>query len=801
MKRNTLKGKTLLLVNTGSTHKRHVLKRLKQLDIHLVALNKDKNWAQPYVDEWILTDNSNHNQALLDLDKYLKEHTNTKIDGVITFWEDDVLLTSKIVDRYNLIGIPLNIANQVRNKFKFREFCAAQGLPFPKFKAVKNNEDLDYINKNFKYPLVIKPAFGSQSNFVAKVTTEEELDTTYKYIRSNISTNVESALADGLEIFVEEYIEGDEVDIDLLLQNGKVKFAVVSDNFDKTFNEFFLDKGQSAPSSLSEDTQQSLIELCEDTLEKLGIYNGCIHYEAKATKNGPFPIEVNMRMGGDYVWSYIKDAWGVDLIEYAVKIAVGEHIKFPKNMQPKKYVIGWDLHPEESGILAELNIPDELEQLPYVEEVNMYKDIGEPVLVPPESTDTIGWITVSGENFLDAQDNLQKVLSDLEFKVVKFDSESALGKTVRKNRYASAKINRQILINAARIERLKLLDKQSLKKLHIGLVANIDDFSKDPIDEELSTTAKAVHQTLLNNGYQVLLINATEFQNIIRNPDFNSIDLILNLSKKLNNSAFLGAQFPTFFEAMNLPFVGSDTATGLITKDKIKFKKILNYHEIPTADWDYVYDADEEVDDDLCYPLIVKPAIHDNSIGITDNSIVHNEKDLRKQIKIITEKFKSPAIIEEYIEGDEYRISIIGNSDSDLQILPVSRTIFSKLPNGYSHIYTYEAKWGSDKAYKKLELQYPVKNINKKLETLLSEIALNVFNIMKCKDYACIELRVDEYNNPYVLELDTNPSLNISSELAKASAIAEIGYLEMIEEIILAAVNRYQKVEKNVLNP
>lgn len=801
MKHNTLKGKTLLLVNTGSTHKRHVLKRLNQLELKIIALNKEKNWAQPYVDEWILTDNTNHTEAIAALDKYLKENPSVKIDGVLTFWEDDVLLTSKITDKYNFIGIPLSIASQVRNKFKFREFCAANGLPFPQFKSVKDDNDIKYVLKNFKFPLVIKPAFGSQSNFVARINNRAELLNTYKYLKSNISANVESALLDGLEVFVEEYIEGDEVDIDMLLQNGKVKFAVVSDNFDKTFNEFFLDKGQSAPSSLSEETQQELIEMCEDTLEKLGIYNGCIHYEAKATKNGPFPIEVNMRLGGDYVWSYIKDAWDVDLIENSVKIAVGDMIKFPKHMEPKKFVIGWDLHPEESGILAELNIPDNLEQLPYVEEVNMYKEVGEPVLVPPEYTDTIGWLTVSGENFLDAQDNLQKVLNELEFKVVKFDSESALGKTVRKNRYGTAKLNRQILIKAARLERLKQLDKQNLKKLHIGLVANISEFANDPVELELNNSAKTVYETLLKNGYSVTMINANDFQGVIKNPDLNNIDLILNLGKKLNNSTYLGAQFPTFFEAMNLPYVGADTSTSLLAKDKIKFKKILTYHEIPTPDWDYVYKVDEDIDSDLEFPLIVKPAIHDNSLGISNESIVRNKQQLKKQIKKIIEDYQSPAIIEEYIEGDEYRVSIIGNSDSDLQILPVSRTMFDKMTGSYEHIYTFEAKWGQNKVYDDLEQQYPVKNINKKLETLLSEIALDIFNITKCKDYACIEFRVDDDNNPYVIELDTNPSLNTNAELAKVSKVAEIDYLDMIEEVILAAVNRYTRAEKSKMTP
>ena len=792
MKNNSLKNKTILLINTGSTHKRHVLKRLKQLELNIIALNPEKNWAQPYVDKWIITNNYDHNQALRDLDNFLKENPQIKIDGVITFWEDDVLLTSKIVDKYGFIGIPLNIAQEVRNKLEFRKFCEKNNLPFPKFKSIKSDQDLNDVIKTFKFPLVIKPAFGSQSNYVVKVTNKQELKSTYNYIKNNLSTTIESALNDGAEVFIEEYIEGDEVDVDMLLQNGKVKFAVVSDNFDKTFDEFFIDMGQSAPSSLSEETQQKIIEMCEDTLEKLGIFNGCIHYEAKSTKNGPFPIEVNLRMGGDYVWSYIKDAWDVDLIENAVKIALGELIKFPKKIKPRKYVIGWDLHPDESGILAELDIPDEFEQQPYLEDLTMYKQIGEAVMVPPEATETIGWLTVSGENFLDAQDNLQSALENLTFKVAKFDAESSLGKTIRKNRFATATFNKQMLIKQARIAKFKKLDKADLKNIKIGLACNLNEISTDPIEIDLTNTAKFVQSTLKQANYNVELLNINDFEVFTNQlkPE-NNIDLILNLSKKLNNSTLLGTQTPTFFEASNIPYIGSNTSTNILSKDKIKFKKILEYHEIPTPDWDYVYSLDESIDEELEYPLIVKPANHDYSFGITNDSVVKNQAELKKQIKRILTTFNCPVLVEEYIEGDEIRVSIIGNGN-DLQILPISRTIFDKMSPSYQHIYTYVAKWGDDPEYKNLIAQYPVKNINKKLETLISEIALDTYNITRSKDYACIEFRIDENNNPYVIEIDPNPSLNQSSELSKVGKVAEIEYLDLLEEIILTAITRYR---------
>lgn len=795
MRHNVLKGKNLLLINTGSTHKRHVLKRLKQLELNIIALNKEKNWAQPYVDHWIITDNTNHQMALNALDQFIKDNPEIKIDGVLTFWEDDVLLTSKIVDKYRFVGISQDIAQRARNKFNFRKFCSDNGLPTPRFKAVRTMEDLEEINKTFQYPLVIKPAFGSASNYVVKVENKAELENTFNYIKNNISASVETALLDGLDIFIEEYIEGDEVDIDLLLQNGKVKFACVSDNFDKTFDEFFLDKGQSAPSSLSAEVQQELISVAEDTLEKLGIFNGCIHYEAKATKNGPMPIEVNLRMGGDYVWSYIKDAWDVDLIENAVKIAVGEMIKFPKEMEPKKYVIGWDLHPEESGILAELDIPEEFEQLPFLEDDTWYKDIGEPVLVPPEGTETIGWLTVSGENFLDAQENLQKALELIKYNVVKFDTESSLGKTVRKSRFESAKMNQQFLIKAAKLEKLRALDKNSLKKLRLAVIGNFSTINGNPIDNELSVTVTKVSETLKEAGYEIDVYNVNDFNNFLKSFDPKKTDLVINLTKKINNSTLLGAQLPTLLEAWDVPYTGSSTISNLLCKDKIKFKKILKFHEIPTPDWDYMYDLSDELDEDLEFPLIVKPAHYDNSVGIDNSSIVYDHKSLMEQAKMIIEKLKSPVLIEEYIEGDEYRVSIIGNNDRDIQILPLSRTIFTQLPQGYPHIYTYDAKWSDNKVYGKLLKQYPVKNINKKLETLLSEVALDVFNIFKCRDHGVVEFRVDENNNPHVLEAGSNPSLRPNGELSKVSQIAEYSYLELIEEIIKAAVSRYQQDE------
>ncbi|MFA4941552.1 MAG: ATP-grasp domain-containing protein, partial [Patescibacteria group bacterium] len=202
-----------------------------------------------------------------------------------------------------------------------------------------------------------------------------------------------------------------------------------------------------------------------------------------------------------------------------------------------------------------------------------------------------------------------------------------------------------------------------------------------------------------------------------------------------------------------------------------------------------------KIDESLKYPLIVKPANSDNSIGITNNSVVTNRQELERQIKEVTETLDQPALVEEYIEGDEYDVSILGSEEDDLRVLPLSRSIFDKMPAGYWHIYPFDAKWTDNPAYKSGEsiiVQRPAKNISKKLESLLTEIALDTYNILDCHDYGRVEIRVDKNGNPYVLELNPNPSIDIGDCVSAAAEFIGMNYGDFLEEIIRMAIRRYK---------
>lgn len=788
-----LRGKTIILVNTGSQKKKFTIQRLKKLGLTVVALNKEKNWAVNYVDHWILADTSNHTEAMLRVDEFLSTHRDIVIDGALTFWEDDVLLTSKIIDKYNLTGIPHTKAKQIRNKFKFREFCRLNNLPTPNYALINSLEDIHTTVQALTFPLVIKPVYGSSSAFVIKVEREEELVKVYKYIEKSLSTTIESALSNGLQIMVEEYIVGDEVDIDILLQNGKMKFFCVTDN-NPTREPFFVETGQSIPSNLPAPDQEALISTAEDILEKAGIQDGCIHFEAKHTKSGPVPVEVNLRMGGDTVHSFVKTAWDVDLIEYAALIACGIHfpkIKLPA--LPKKHVIARHFLPDYSGILVQIEIPKTLAKNKDIHEIYFPKNIGDAVFIPPDGYEDMGWITVTGDNFIDAQNNIEKYVKEVHFDVAKFHSASSFGKTTRQKTLAYSALNKEFIARRGKIEKIRQMSILNQRNLHIGIACNLYEEHDGIMEYALTSVGRNIQNALEARGYKISLFDFNRLHETFNALKDSDVDLVFNVGERINNSSLLEPHVTALLDALQLPYTGSNPSTLSTCIDKIRVKKLLTYHSIPTPAWDYAYHRDDDIREDLKFPLMVKPANTDNSIGITNESVVTNEKDFKKQLELVLEGYKRPALVEEYIEGDEYDVSILGTEEDDLRILPLSRAIFDNMPEGYWHIYPFEAKWGNDTTYQdSIVVQRPAKNISGKLSALLSEIALDTYNILHCHDYGKVEIRVDKNGNPYVLELNPNASINTNDCIPSVAALIGMDYADFIEEIIRLAIKRYQ---------
>lgn len=766
-KENPLAGKRILLVNTGSLKKKFIPERLHELGLHVIALNKEKNWARPYVDEWILADTANHQESLQAVQNYVAEHPKNFFEGVLTFWEDDVLLVSKIVDKYNLIGIPYSVSKGIRNKFMFRKFCKENSLPYPKNILVKSEKDLKEVEKKFSFPLVIKPAYGSSSAYVIKIENLDELKDAFTYVKKALSTEVESALADGSDIIVEEYIDGDEVDIDILVQNGRIKFISISDN-DKAEEPFFIETGFSIPSGLPEDDKEALMKMADETIEKIKIQSACLHYEAKMTKNGPVPIELNLRLGGDEVYSFIKNAWHVDMIENAAKIALGIYLEtIEKPEEPYVYLAGHDLLADHSGIISYLEIDPEIRKKKYISEIGIFKKIGDPILAPPEGFEYLGWVTVKGDNPIDAEDNLEEALDLIEYDIARFHGASLIGRTERKNNLALATMRKDILYKAAKIEQIRRTKTENVKDLKIGILSKqkAKESVKGKTDE-----ADYIASVLEKNGYKVSLFHLTNnFPKIYTEIQKANVNIIINMASSEKTRD--GKPYATLLlDLLETPFTGPSTSTAAIINDQFITRKLLQFHEIAVPDWEFVYSANDLFELDLAYPLWLSKA--DVHKGVSPEKImISHKKDLLKKTIAITSDFKSPACLEEYIEGETYLVPIIGNSHEDLQALPIALQKQEK--NG-------------------INITLP-KKIEPKLNTLITEIAFDAYAIVDCTDFALVEITLDRDQNPLVTGINPSPSLSKGEELEQIAKKAEIPFIEIIEKILITTIKEYQQ--------
>lgn len=786
----SLQGKTLLVVNTGWIKKRFIFQRLKKLGVSVIVLHKEKNWAAPYVDHWILGNTYHHAESIQAVKDFLKEHTSITIDGVVTFWEDDIPLHAKLCSELKLPGNPYDAAINTRDKFKMQEILKSTGQPYIRQKLLHSKTDLTAAVEEIGFPAVIKPVMGANSEFVVLVADVEEAQDAYSYVVKNCTPEFDPIYVYNKGLFIyQEYIDGHEFSLECFSQHGVPHIVGIHE---KTAMDhpFFVETGDYIPPRIGKEQEEMLVKTAEAAMIIMGVRDSLAHVEIKLTKNGPKVIEVASRMGGDYTFETMQQVYGFDLIRAAGEIACGINVS-SLNGDVQTYVMGKYFIPKTSGIITKVSGIDELKENEHVLKYMLFKKVGDSVLIPPDGFESIGWVLVEGTSYAELERRIGRVFETVNIEVVPFKSYSTVGKTVRKNRFSSALLTTSGRVN--KIERLRKVSKKNQKKLHIGIACNIyEEENGNEVERDLMSVGKNIEKTLAERGYRVTFFDFNNLQKAFGDLKSSDIDIVFNVCERINNSSLLEPHAAAILDTLQIPYTGSNPFTLALCIDKIRVKKLLTYHSIPTPKWDYAYDLDDELSDELQYPLIVKPGNTDNSIGITNDSVVTNKKELQKQLEHVITKLSRPALVEEYIDGDEYDVSILGSEYDDFQVLPLSRSMFQDMPEGYWHIYAFDSKWHEKNIYDKIRMQRPPKNISRRLQSLITEIALDTYNILDCHDYGRIEIRVDKQGNPYVLELNPNPSINIDDCVPACAELEGMDYGDFLEEIIRLAIRRYR---------
>lgn len=327
----------------------------------------------------------------------------------------------------------------------------------------------------------------------------------------------------------------------------------------------------------------------------------------------------------------------------------------------------------------------------------------------------------------------------------------------------------------------------NLKK---GLNTEIDDFEAEYDSLE---TVNAIKEVFEKHQIHTVLLEADK--SLPQKLSDIHIDIAFNIAEGMNGRG-REAQIPALLNILGIPFTGSDETTLCISLDKALTKRILSTYHINTPAYMIVdkkmkYSKNKK----LNYPVILKPNAEGSSKGISDISIVESSEALIKLAKHNISIYKEDMLAEEYIEGREFTVGVIGNGD-DARIFPPMEIIFTQKTQGDFCVYNYKVK----QDYKKyINYKCPA-DINKKLENKIINTARKIYDVLGCNDFARIDFRIGKKDTIYFIEINPLPGLAPGySDFPMLAEFCGVSYEGLIMKILNSALSRYNMGSNGVM--
>jgi len=320
--------------------------------------------------------------------------------------------------------------------------------------------------------------------------------------------------------------------------------------------------------------------------------------------------------------------------------------------------------------------------------------------------------------------------------------------------------------------------------------------SEEPPDEQAEfdapETINAIRSALKSLGHEVVMIDADEdaFQKLRK----SGADIVFNIAEGLRGES-RESQIPIFCELLGIPYTGSGPLTQAITLDKSRTKEILSYHGIPTPRFQVFSRESDKLKSHMSFPVLVKPISEGSSKGITNDCLVKDEQQLRRKVRQMLEAYKQPVIAEEFLEGREFTVALIGNGSPE--VLPIVEVCFDGVPEGVNKFDAYEMKWIYDdpKSGKHIEnmVRCPAE-ISRKLEAEIKGVCLDAYKALGCRDFCRMDVRLDSSGIPNILEVNTLPGLipdpRENSRFPKSCYAAGMSYNQIIGRILEEGIRR-----------
>jgi biotin carboxylase len=410
-------GPTVVVAGAGYEGKRRYYQRLAGLGARLVIVDEPGHWSESLTDEiagtqWAAAPVSGNPDTDAEAILGALRRSGVRPDGILTFLEDRVCEVARVTAALGLPGNPPEAVDAARSKIRTRELSARLGLPTPKAQRVRSLDELFAAAAEVGFPAVVKPEFGAAATGCVRVDDFESLPGVYKLVRTVVTPEHMGIFRAGSDLLLEQYLDGVEFDIDLILQDGESVFSSVSQNW-PTAEPSFQETGLHLPPDYNKKAVAGLVELSVQTVQAFGFRRGVLHVEGKCTSRGPRVIEVNARMGGTRIHQMVEAVWGVDLIEAQLRSSLGLPQTLKPSRRPRCAVVNAIVHAPATGRLAGLPFAAVTPEGGMGVELDIFGEIGQDVAGPDSTFATVlAELTLSGRDLRHARSLAAQVLRE-----------------------------------------------------------------------------------------------------------------------------------------------------------------------------------------------------------------------------------------------------------------------------------------------------------------------------------------------------------------------------------------------------
>ena len=405
---------TVVFLRTSSTARLPVYEELAAKGYNLVMIHPSVSFDFSHAfSHWIECETNDVDQVEAALRSAMKVHGFTP-DAIISIDEYGVYPAACLAERFGKRPLPLPPAGLrvTTVKSAFRDWCAEYNIGSPKnAKLGSPNDPIAAAVADLKFPVVVKPSPGAGSMLTKRCDTIDELEACvpgmWLELRDHPALIHLEALGTKVHLLVEEYVGGQEVDVDCIVENGNVRFCAISDNFE-TKPPYFQEQGGLTPSALGPQEQQALRDLLHDFVSSHGQgLHGVLHFEAKYDfdRQKAFVIEVNVRPGSAETHTMISTVYGVSLGEALVRLSLDLPLDDMKldSATPRGFCASVNIYPEVEGVVAAV-------ELQHSTDVVAFSPIapGSCVAPAPKTFTMIAWLVARGSTAAAAVESMRK---------------------------------------------------------------------------------------------------------------------------------------------------------------------------------------------------------------------------------------------------------------------------------------------------------------------------------------------------------------------------------------------------------